>query len=311
MRDCEIIVLVDGHQSPVNEFVFAANLARVLTIGTVRCIATECRRGNSGLQILLPGGSGEQTFTSGGGAVSVFELPRRRWDAAHDGFSGIGELRRAARALGVSFGGYERVNADIEMIGNRFRCGTIVVAASVHRTGSLAANQIAQRLIAQRAAHVVYCPARPVAYQRLILDANDPGLGELLTWGFDWSRRLSVPLYLVSAERTGGRPAYRNPWLTRVFDWLGMEARIRPTQCSLEMLQNELKPADLLLTSTDGSVADPTACFGRRLSQLLAESRCAVGVQLIEGDVPLAFARVTDDNFLCPLPLVPDTSYRT
>jgi hypothetical protein len=296
-----MVVMAEGGQSPDREFIFAANLARLLKIGTIRCVATELKLDNSRFHVVLPGGFGEQTFPAGGGAAPVFNMPHSRLDGAHEWASRHKHFERVARSLGVSFGGYERATSGLETVARQFASDTIVIAAAAHRSGSFEKNSIGQRLVSPGAARVVFCPARPIAYQRIIVDASDPRLSELLHWGYDWSRHLNSPLYLIAGARAA---AGRAPWLTRVFDWLGLEARIRPTQCSVAMLRNELKPADLLLTSINGSTADPIASFGCRISEILANAPCAVGALPLDESARSEFAKavggawVRDKNFL-------------
>ncbi|HEY2249442.1 MAG TPA: hypothetical protein VGH74_00230, partial [Planctomycetaceae bacterium] len=282
MRDQEMIVMVDGDHSPDRDFIFGANLARLLEIGTVRCVALESKIGRPELQVVLPGGSGEQTFSTGGCGVLAFDSSRTRLDAAQEWASRVKDFRRAARSLGVSFGGYERARLDRETVADGFASRRVVLAAAAIRAGSIEKVPIGRQLIAPGASRIVFCPARPVAYQRIIVDASDPRLSELLHWGFDWSRRMNAPLYLMAAEPAKGRRVCRIPWLTHVFHWLGLDARIRPNPRCLTMLRHELKPGDLLLTSMSGSPADPIACFGCRLSEALANFRCAVGVLPLE-----------------------------
>jgi hypothetical protein len=105
MKDHEIVVLVDGIRSPEREFIFAANLARLLCIGTVSCISTGSKSTVSDCHVLLPGGSGEQTFSAGGSSGLVFEASCADLDSARAWAARVAGLRRAARALGVTFGG--------------------------------------------------------------------------------------------------------------------------------------------------------------------------------------------------------------
>lgn len=280
MRDQQIVVAVDGSQPPGHEFLFAVDLARRLGIGSVGCVVVDsAAAGQSAQHILLPTGSGERTLSAGCCGFAVFDTARARLEAAHTWVARGEEFRRAARSRGVSFAGYERLDAAARHVADQSATERIMVIPWTQRSDRAVVNsRIWQKLVVPAEARVIVAPVPTGPLQRVIVDAHDPNLHALLPWGYEWSACLGIPLFLVSASRVGDRCFSRRPWLTRVFSWLGLEARIRPAPCTLNMLCRELKPTDLLLTSAADDPWHAPLCLGSRLHEILVEARCRIGI---------------------------------
>lgn len=287
MRDRQVIIKIDAYGSPDREFEFASKFAQLIGFAPLSCEVVSFQN-NTSPCILFPGGAGEQTFTTGGFPVTAFDgAPARRFDSSH-----VQALRRAARRWGVSFGEHPASLLDPESDTEK----VILVSSALRDARILKLGLTHSSFLKSGNARVVYCPTPPVAFQRIILDASDPNLSDLLPWGCDWSEQLGIPLFLVSAERIGGRRVRRVPWLKQLLTWSGLVPEKKSGRCHLAWLCNALKPSDLLLGAIRGDDFSAPFSFGSRLQETLAKSPCAVGVLPMESGSPLASARIVDDN---------------
>lgn len=270
-----MVVVVDGRRHSRGVFTFAANLARHVGIGSIRCLITDSHARPS-LHVLLPSGAGEQMLMAGGCSAAAFDGSDPSPDAGPFPKSITEQVQHAANAHGLDFAGSELFGRSLKWTGGYSCIETLaLIPWQRYSDRTSAITRLLSRLPALGISRLLFYPLPAAFIQRVVVETGPSPLSEVQRWAHDWARCLNASVHTLLSER---EPTFcRTRGLADLLDWLGCSRASETRACAPAASEFGLKPTDLHITSMSAdSWSD--GIFPAQLAETLNETQCAIGI---------------------------------